>query len=225
VSTQHTVSILGCGWLGNALANTLRPHHTVRCLGRDQTNDAKQGYYRCDTLVIGIPPRDGHLQSIQTALEQIAPDTQVIFLSSTSYYDNKSAIIKAETLVRTLRPDTAILRLGGLMGYDRIAGRYTAGQTLPHDTISRYIHRDDAVGIIATMIARGTRTVTWNALAPIQHPKSHIFGQNAKRFGFEPTRFENTKLVERSDIDADALIEALGYRFVYPDAGKFWNDE
>jgi nucleoside-diphosphate-sugar epimerase len=108
------------------------------------------------------------------------------------------------------------------MGYDRIAGRYTAGQTLPHDTISRYIHRDDAVGIIAAMIAQGTRTLTWNALAPIQHPKSRIFEQNAKRFGFEPTRFESTKLAERPDIDADALIEALGYRFVYPDANAWY---
>jgi hypothetical protein len=222
VSARHTVSILGCGWLGNTLANTLRPHYTIRCLGRDQANDTEQGLYRCDTLVIGIPPREGHLRTIQTALEQIVPDTQVIFLSSTSYYDNKPAIIEAETLVRTLWSDAAILRLGGLMGYDRIAGRYTAGQTLSHDTISRYIHRDDAVGIITAMIAQGTHTVIWNALAPIQHPKSHIFEQNAKRFGFEPTRFENTKFAERPDINT--LVEALRYRFVYPDAGEFWDE-
>jgi nucleoside-diphosphate-sugar epimerase len=222
---QHTVSILGCGWLGNALADTLRPHYTVRCLGRDQANDAEQGLYRCDTLVIGIPPREGHLHTIQTALEQIAPDTHVIFLSSTSYYDNKPAIIKAETLTRTLWPDAAILRLGGLMGYDRIAGRYTAGTTLPHDAMSRYIHRDDAVGITAKIIEHNTRSVTWDALAPIQHPKSRIFEQNAKRFGFEPTRFESTKIAERPDINADALIEVLGYRFVYPDAGEFWDNE
>jgi nucleoside-diphosphate-sugar epimerase len=222
VSDQHTVSILGCGWLGNALADALRTHHTVRCLGRDQTNDAKQGYYRCDTLVIGIPPREGHLQSIQIAIEQIEPDVQLIFLSSTSYYDNKPAVIEAETLVRTLWPKTAILRLGGLMGYDRIAGRYTAGQTLPHDAISRYIHRDDAVGIIAAMIEQNVRSVTWNALAPIQHPKSRIFEENAKRFGFEPTRFENTNLHKRTTINADALIKALRYRFVYPDANAWY---
>jgi nucleoside-diphosphate-sugar epimerase len=219
---MQTVSILGCGWLGGALSRTLAPSYDVRCLGRDLHADAYAGGYACDTLVIGIPPREGHLKTIRIALDLIDPTTQVILLSSTAFYEDKPAIVHAEERLRSLRPDGVILRLGGLMGYDRIAGRYTAGTTLPYDTMSRYIHRDDAVGIIAKIIEHDIRSVTWDALAPIQHPKSALFAHNARRFGFEPTRFEKHTLEERIPVNPHALIEALEYRFVYPDVMGFW---
>jgi len=221
---QHkkpALSILGCGWTGKALAEAARTQYKIACLSHDIAANDQAGYYNCDTLIVAIPPRENYLEVLERTYGLLDAKTQVIFLSSVSWYEGKAPIVEAEVLTRRLRPDAAIFRLGGLMGYDRIAGKYTAGKTLPHDTMSRYIHRDDVVGIILAMIVQNTRSVTWDAVAPIQHPKSEIFAVNARRFGFETTQFKTTQ-AEKKHLTSDALIEALDYRFKFPDVMKFW---
>jgi len=219
-SSQQTLSILGCGWTGRALAEAAKERYTVHCLGRNIAANEAAGYYDCGTLIVAIPPRSDSLQAMEHAYTRIPESTQVILLSSISAHEGNAAVLAAEELTRRLRPDAAILRLGGLMGYDRIAGKYTAGRTLA-DGMSRYIHRDDVVGILLAMIGQEIRNVTWDAIAPVQRMKSEIFAHNAEQFGFAPTRFE-TMQEEKKPLSPDALIEGLGYGFRYPDVMGFW---
>lgn len=116
------VSVLGCGWLGLALAAELvqRGHSVkgsvthVEKLGElaragvegylleltpTVTGDAKD-FFDTDALVITLPPkrseagaRERYPAQIRAALEYVSPDTRVIFTSSTSVYPELNRVV------------------------------------------------------------------------------------------------------------------------------------
>jgi nucleoside-diphosphate-sugar epimerase len=147
--------------------------------------------------------------------------TQVIFLSSISFYDGKQSVIEAEELMQALLDDVVTLRLGGLMGYDRIAGKYTAGKVLPADSPTHYVHRDDVVGIIDRIIEKEVRGEVFDVVAPIQSTKKVIFTQNAKQFGFDKTVFLDGSEVSKN-LTPDKCLEVLDYHFKKEDVTAFW---
>jgi nucleoside-diphosphate-sugar epimerase len=223
---KKKIAILGCGWVGNALKEKLESNNDeVNCLCRDVNMDTLVGFYACDALIIAIPPSDEYLDVIEDVYFSLslneALDTQVIFLSSTSFYDDKKIIIEAEELAKIKDPDTVILRLGGLMGYDRIAGKYTAGENI-EDSPTNYVHRDDVVGIIERVIETRVKDKIFNIVAPIQSTKKEIFTQNAKQFGFEATYFSEN-ISKNKSFSSDILCDVLGYSFKKEDVKTFWN--
>ena len=154
--------------------------YEVFCLSKDIKANDKAQKYDCDTLVIAIPPRDNYLEVLEETLSQVDLKTQVILLSSISFYDGKALVIESESLVYKSHPEVNILRLGGLMGYDRIAGKYTAGKVLTSDSRTNYIHRDDVLGIIESIIEQNARSEIFDVVAPKQSTKKMIFAQNLK---------------------------------------------
>ncbi len=222
---KKKIAILGCGWVGNALKEKLETKgDEVNCLSRDINMDTLVGFYACDALIIAVPPSDEYLDAIEDALFSVsmneALDTQIIFLSSISFYDNKEIIIEAEELIKIKDPDTVILRLGGLMGYDRVAGKYTEGKTI-EDAPTNYVHRDDVVGIIESIIDQRIKNKIFNVVAPIQSTKKEIFTQNAKQFNFGETKFsENISMNKK--ISSEILCDVLGYHFKKEDVREFW---
>ena len=91
------VSILGCGWTGKALAESLEAHsYKINCLSRDIKANVEAHMYACDTLVIAIPPRDNYINVLGETLTKIDVTTQVILLSSISFYDGKALVVEAE---------------------------------------------------------------------------------------------------------------------------------
>lgn len=222
---KKKIAILGCGWVGKAVKEKLEARgDEVNCLSRDIGMDTLVGFYAADALIIAIPPSDEYLDVIEDALFSVslneALDTQVIFLSSISFYENKEIIVKAEELVKIKDPDAVILRLGGLMGYDRIAGKYTIGKTL-EDAPTNYVHRDDVVGIIERIIEQRIKNKIFNVVAPIQATKKEIYTQNSQQFGFDETHFlgiSNKKKVLSSEI----LCDVLDYTFEKKDVRDFW---
>ena len=112
---------------------------------------------QADVLVINIPPKAAkvgpnvhpkQIQYLTNAIRQSAIK-HVIYVSSTSVYPEQNqiaiesditapdrsaapALVEAEQLVLALAPErtVTILRCGGLMGYDRIPGKYVAGRTV-----------------------------------------------------------------------------------------------
>ncbi|HIP51222.1 MAG TPA: hypothetical protein EYG94_03955 [Campylobacterales bacterium] len=218
---KKTISILGCGWVGQALKEKLEPTHTVHCLSRNMEENLKTKKYVCSTLLIAIPPRENYLEVLTQTIEKINPSTQVIFLSSTSFYAEKELVVQGENLIKKLHKEVLILRLSGLMGYDRIAGKYTAGKTKAHDALVNYVHRDDVVEIIGLCIAREVKAETFDVTAPL-HPKlSEVYAQNSKQFGWEDTYFESDEVMGRV-ISSDRLVEYLGYEFLKPKPLGFW---
>jgi len=197
MKNRKKVSILGCGWVGKALQGSLP--YDVHCLSRDRVANKKANLYRSDVLIIAIPPGDNYLEVLEQTLTCIEKNTQVILLSSISFYNGKALVVEAETLLQSLDEAVTILRLGGLMGYDRIAGKYTAGRVLTADSRTNYVHRDDVVGIIECIISQDVRGEVFDMVAPIQSSKKTIFTHNAKKFGFAETEFLGGDEVEKGE--------------------------
>ena len=217
---KKTISILGCGWVGQALKEELKSYK-VHCLSRNLEENQKLNKYTCNTLVIAIPPRENYLEVLTQTIDNIESSRQVIFLSSTSFYTGKELVVKAEALMQTLHKNVLILRLSGLMGYDRIAGKYTAGKTKAHDALVNYVHRDDVVKIIELCIEREVVAETFDVTAPLHPKQSEVYARNAKAFGWENTYFESDEVLGRV-ISSEKLEKYLDYRFLKPNPLEFW---
>ena len=210
---KELICIVGCGWVGKALAAELKSSYKVECIDRDYKSK-KQSLQSCKTLVISIPARGNYLESLETLLKFVSKDVQVILCSSISFYKNRELVVDGEKLVKSLAPNATILRLGGLMGYDRVAGKYTAGKTIK-DSTSNYIHRDDVVAITKLIIEQKIENRTLDIVAPKQALKSKIFTNNAKKFGFRQTTFSGFE--ENTPLSLD-----LNYKFQKESVLEFW---
>ena len=198
-----------------------------------------------DTLVIDVPPKAGklgddfHPRQIQHVAEAIRQSsiTHVIYVSTTSVYPEISdivheddvtspeqsaapALVRAEGFVQQLEPErtVTILRCGGLMGYDRIPGKYVAGRTVDSGAVPvNYLHRDDAVGILLSLIEQRLGGV-FNAVAP-EHPlREAIYRKSCADCGYErPVFVEPADPVPYKIVSPDKLIRATRYPFQYPD--------
>ncbi|MDF1874801.1 hypothetical protein JHD48_03505 [Sulfurimonas sp. SAG-AH-194-I05] len=222
---KKKIAILGCGWIGNAIKEELESQgDEVNCLCRDINMDTLVGFYACDVLIIAVPPSDEYLDVIEDAYFSLSLNealvTQVIFLSSLSFYDSKKIIVEAEALAKIKDENTVILRLGGLMGYDRIAGKYTVGKTI-EDGSTNYVHRDDVLGILQGIIEKNIQNKIFNVVAPVQTTRKEIFSQNAQEFGFGETHFSEASTKGKS-FSSDILCEVLDYTFKKPNVKEFW---
>jgi len=223
---KKKIAILGCGWLGQPLKEKLQEKgDEVNCLCRDINMDTLVGFYDCDVLIIAIPPSDEYLDVIEDAYFSIslneALNTQVIFLSSISFYDDDKLIIEAEELAKIKDDNTLILRLGTLMGYDRIAGKSTQGKTI-NDAITNYVHRDDVIGIIQSTIDKNIRNKIFNVVSPLQTSKKDIFTKNSQKFNFKETHF-NAEIQNKKALSPDILCEVLDYTFKKEAVINFWD--
>ncbi len=197
-------------------------------------------FFNTDVLVIALPPRiedvvDNYPKQIGQIAQLISATKveKVIFVSSTSVYQpwngvvregdegyptkaNGKALLRAEKMLQAL-PDakTTVVRLGGLIGYDRNPARFVAGKNnVSGDTPVNLIHRDDAVQIIQAIIEKEVWGEVFNACSP-QHPSKREFytkaaaisGLPVPRFSHSP---ENYKIV-----NSDKLVSRLGYTFKY----------
>ncbi|WP_296618828.1 NAD(P)-binding domain-containing protein [Marivirga sp.] len=205
-------------------------------------------FFKSDYLIINIPPKtskkgvDYHLESLKSILKYIPPTQKIIYISATSVYpqvnhsideehelDHQSergqALIQAEQLLlHTFEERLTIIRFGGLLGYDRIPGRYYSGKNLAqHQQKVNYIHRDDAVGIIEAVIKQDKWSNIINGIAPKHPTKKEVFLKNAKDFDFEVPIFENTEQELTNRIIKSSKIESLlDYSFIYPDPMDFF---
>ncbi len=132
-----------------------------------------------------------------------------------------SLMLEAERVFIKLRPSTLILRLGGLMGYDRVAGKYSAGKSFDYDVYVNYIHRDDVVNIIELMIEKNIQAECFNLVAPVHCARSDVYHHNAEDFGFEKSTFDSLEL-QGKKVSSSKLLARLGYQFIYENPLDFW---
>lgn len=171
-----------------------------------------------DILIINIPPRisvqktDAHVEQIANLIAAVkkSPIKKIIYISSTSVYpelnrevveedvatpENSASptMVKAENLLKNFAADVTILRSAGLMGYDRIPAKYFAGwKGLTTGNIPvNYIHRDDVIRIIETVIEKEIWGDTFNIVSPIHPIRKEIYTRNCEELGFEMPEFVN----------------------------------
>lgn len=191
------------------------------------------------------PAQIGHLQPL---IEQ-SSIKNIIYVSSTSVYPNVNrivneteplgntdgsidgvrgvfvnrALLKAEALLQNFaQKNITILRPGGLIGNDRIPGKYVTGkQGLTTGEVPvNYVHPVDLIGIITEIIKQNVWNEVFNVVTP-QHPKRReVYAQNAEMFGFAPPTYAKGS-PDFKIIDGNKVVETLNYQFEYPNPLEF----
>ncbi|WP_448518767.1 SDR family NAD(P)-dependent oxidoreductase [Rhodoflexus sp.] len=216
-------------------------------LPAQDTNDQLADLLDCDLLIINIPPQrrgnggmsahNEHMDYLVEKMRRWQRNPQVIYVSSTSVYrDNngevtetsalnspeEDVIVYAEQLLQR-EFGAAILRCGGLMGQDRIPGKYFIGRTVDTGEIPvNFIHQDDVIGLLLAMIRKGISGEVYNAVAPLHPTRREIYLANAAKFGWQaPTFREPAQPIPFKIVNSDKAISQLGYRFLFPDPMRF----
>jgi len=208
---------------------------------------AFQKLFDTDILFINIPPSrrtqadSFHPEQVKylKALAQQHKIPKIIYTSATSVYpDNNSLVKESDIISKENNPalydaeqilwkdktyDLTVIRYGGLLGVDRIPGRYFSGkENVTGDTPVNYIHRDDAVSLAEWVIEKGLWNETFNGVAPIHPLKKDIYEKNAAELGFAPPVSYADPGEERWKEVSPAKILATGFNFHSPDPKEFW---
>lgn len=121
-------------------------------------------------------------------------------------------ILAVERLVKNKFPQVNILRLGGLMGGDRIFSNY---QTTNRNQIVNHIHYEDIVLIIEKMIVNKIHAKTYNIVAPAHPTKQEIIN-------YQKGLNEPQKVQEQGRKIISTLSEQdLPYQYLHPDPKAF----
>lgn len=225
------IGVIGCGWLGKPLSHELAKTFEVECFSRETTTESSP-FWQSDTIIIAINTKDDYLATLQKIADLAKPTCNIILMSSISVYrefdievDEKSVITEislqkeAEDLMLNLRQSLLILRLGGLMGEDRVAGKWKKVSTFS-DGLVNYIHRDDVINVTKKMIEKDITRGIYNLVAP-EHPlRSEVHKKNSKEFSLTLGTFEG---MTKRKVLSDALVKKLDYTFKYPNPLGFWS--
>ena len=192
-----------------------------------------------EILIINIPPRiaslgsDFHIAQIKTLTEKIKSSqvNKIIYISSTSVYpdtneltDEGSAIIDgnamvvAENILAGLDIGLTVLRCGGMMGYDRVPGKYFAGKEIFNGGIPvNFVHRDDVIAACEFIIKNNVWYKCFNLVSPLHPLRKEIYVKNSIDFALNLPVFNTSK--ENNSykvIIADKIINH-GFNFLFPD--------
>ncbi|MGA1941389.1 hypothetical protein [Arcobacter sp. YIC-310] len=186
----------------------------------------------CNFLFINYPPSkiDNYLDFLQKIYSHpnIKNIEKIFFISSTSIYPNventydetfeikkeesKLVVFEAEKIASLSH---IIFRCSGLMGYDRIAGRYFSGKSLTSSNKKiNHVHRDDVIKATLFSIKNDINGI-FNLCSPIHPLRDDLYELNSKKYGFEKPilEYKDKKVLNRV-IDG-SKIESLGFRYKY----------
>lgn len=202
-------------------------------------------FFQCDVLVVNIPPQrrediiEYHPAQIKALIENILKGNvkKVLFISSTSVYPDvnrevfehedltpakgsgKALRIVEDMLTQQEEFATTIVRFGGLVGYDRLPGRFLASKKdVPNaDAPVNIIHQDDCIEIIYQIIKKEIWGEVFNACTD-KHPlRKDYYTQAALQIGLEAPVFTDKGATNFKIINSDKLKQRLNYSFKYPD--------
>lgn len=183
-----------------------------------------------DVLIITIPVSEKSccVSSLYNRIQNLTSfignfKGQMFLMSSTGVYpdmdkeftEDEVSIdkISGERMVRNIYPQVNILRLGGLMGDNRLLKNYNIRNL---DFAVNHIHYKDIAGIILKMIENGTEKCLYNVTAPLHPSKAQVINaQKNIENGEEPKGIKGKKVL------SSKLVSELEYIFQYPDPRKF----
>jgi nucleoside-diphosphate-sugar epimerase len=213
-------------------------------LGEEIAGEHIEAFFQANILVLNVPPggrrnpnvENDHPQQIEAVLAKAKEGgmTKIIFVSSTSVYGNNNAIVEENTtpnpstgsgralvkVEKMLRAnphfEITILRMGGLVGGDRKAGRFFAGKKdIPNGLAPiNFVHRADCIGVISAVIEQQVWGETFNVVAD-EHPTRQLFYQvQAEKQGFEVPTFLEEKTSYKT-VSNEKVKRILKYQFQY----------
>ena len=214
-------------------------------LSPDLISDNAESFFDSEILVINIPParRDDIVEFHSKQIENIiaalnhSPIKKVIFTSSTSVYpelnrkvfedetavpvknSGKALKLVENMLLEEAGIETTVLRLAGLIGYDRNPINFLKKRSVIHkiNTPVNLIHRDDCIGVILEVVRQDIWGEVFNVCCD-NHPKRIDFYKNeAKRAGLELDIMQEMETADYKIVSNKKLKEMLNYSLKYPD--------
>lgn len=209
--------------------------------------DFEKDIFDTDILFVNIPPRsrskpsEYHLKQIDYLKEKIQENhiPWVIYVSSTSVYPDtntihfeeniteegiyeNSTLYQAERLLNQGKGyDLTIIRFGGLLGADRVPGKYFSGkEKVTGDSPVNYIHQADAAKLAAWVIEKGLKNEIYNGVAPLHPKRKSIYEKNALDLGFPPPVSYSEEGSQWKIISSEKIL-VTGFRFLFPDPLEF----
>ncbi len=249
------LSILGSGWLGLPLAaHFVSRRHVVNASTRtgarlpsieetgatgflldiEALDDSVNGFLQADILIVNITSKN--IEAFARLVEAVAnsPVTKVLFVSSTSVYQNVNRVItESDTGVHSDSPllsieklftdnqafETTVLRFGGLIDQRRHPGRFFAsGRTVQNaDTPVNLIHFDDCIGIISLIVQQGCWGEVFNASTHTHPSKREFYSRAIELYGGSQPDFVDATEAVGKIISNQKIKRLLNYEFKYPD--------
>ena len=207
-------------------------------------------FFQSDILILNIPPGRRKANVVKLHPKQIqlicnaaqkGSIQKILFISSTGVFANENqiitetdlpnptrdsgkALVKAEAIIKDLKNiESTILRMSGLVGADRKAGRFLAGKkNIPNGGASvNMVHLEDCIQVIYEVL----RQEKWNEIFHVsadEHPSRKDFYTNqAIQQGFETPHFAEETSTTFKIISNEKLKRILSYQFIYPNPMKF----
>lgn len=202
-----------------------------------------------DTLIINYPPgvRKGGGEQFISSFTQLlkaieaSPVKTIIYVSSTSVYPNTNGVVSEDQqlepateagrvllmaeneLLKLADRKVVVLRMAGLVGYDRQPARFFAGKKglKNGNEVVNLIHRDDCLNIIEEVLRQGTSGAILNCCSDTHPLKSIFYPEAAKKLGLDHPEFEAPDSPAFKIVSNEKLKATLRYQFKYGDLGKF----
>ncbi|MGJ8691560.1 MAG: NAD(P)H-binding protein [Thalassotalea sp.] len=218
--------------------------------------------FQQDVLVIAITPgfkqgKTDYADNIKTLLAAAQHNKvkKIILISSTGIYlgvnervDEHSIITpnsaktrllyEAEQAVLNYSANSAVLRLAGLVGEDRLPGKFLAGKTeLPAgDAPVNLIHQKDVIGLLCALINKQVTAGVFIGVSKTSASKARFYQQAAVAMGLTPPTFSssivakltpaeqverstaaNTETIKSHQVNGDKTRQLLAYQYQYDD--------
>ncbi len=194
------------------------------------------------SCVLNIPPGlrksppGSFLKKIQAFTGYLNPytDIRLIFVSSTSVFGRAQGAVdettlpepdspggeelyRAEKWIRSWRPETTILRPGGLIGPDRhpvysLSGR--AGLRGGQDPIN-LVHQEDCIAIVLEILDKGYLGEYVHAVYPEHPTREEYYTRAALSRGLPAPEFENNR-GESGKVVHSAFLLEKGFSYTRP---------
>ncbi|MGJ3354454.1 SDR family oxidoreductase [Providencia sp. Je.9.19] len=206
------------------------------------TEDLEQLMAQSDAVVILLPPSKVNTATYIEAIEQLVDSAiafhvpRIIFTSSTSVYGDVQGLIDEDTPLEGETESAKalagveqwlhdlphisvdILRLAGLVGENRHAGRFLAGKKglKGANQPVNIVHQDDVIAAILLLLQQPTGGHIYNLCAPVHPSRSDFYSQAAQSLGLESPEFimEDNE-PEGKVINGHRICEELGFEYQY----------
>lgn len=202
-------------------------------------------FFDTEILILNIPPErrddivDFHPRQIQSIIDAVnsCPIKNIIFTSSTSVYpelnrevaedetaepqknSGRALKIAEDMLLGEPGFKTTVLRLAGLVGYDRNPRNFLKKRRVIHKINSpvNLVHRDDCIGVIMEIINRGIWGEVYNVCCD-KHPRRiDFYKSEGEKAGIEIEDPGEKETADYKLVSNKKLKDSLKYSFKYPD--------
>jgi nucleoside-diphosphate-sugar epimerase len=208
-------------------------------------------FAEADVLILNFPPGrykydisvsfPATVARLLKAMEQ-NPPRHLLFVSSISVYGDSRvpvteesptfpsrqsgiALVEVEEMLKNSNIPMTILRMGGLVGYNRRPGRFLAGRkNLPQANAPvNLVHLDDCIHVIWQIIQQNRWNEVYNVCADNHPVKKEFYTFAASKMGLPLPEFSGDQTEGGKCVSNEKLKNSLNFSFHYADPYQMVN--